>query len=695
MNLRLKLLFLFICGLSIAGHAQKISSKHFKVLPPEECQGSEDKKALKFLGEGRNRKNDKEERLEYLRKAIEQDPDCAEAHYLLGLELLRSAVSRGASFKSAAFELDEAVRICPEYHFYPYYFLGAVALGQKEYEKAVTYYKKYYEISGSHMDPLDDDVEAEIKLDFEFAKFFADAYANPVPFSPMPVSGICTDRDEFLPLISPDNEHILITRRFKEESEVQLTSFKSATEKFIEKFVEADREGNGFTEGIPLPSPFNENPEWNYGGASITIDNKHLYLTICKPNIKGYKNCDIYSADFVYGYNPKNGQTEYHWSKLENLGDSVNTEDGWEAQPSISSDGKTLYFATARANSQGLDIFYSTKQEDGSWSGAKTVGEPINTEFNDKTPYMHSDSRTLYFASDGHLGFGGYDVFLSRQNEDGSWSKPLNIGHPINTEQDEQAFAVSTDGRRVYYSGKDPNNPQSIDIFNFELYKEARPEKVVFVKGNLTNEKGNAPKNATVELKTMQSKNITKVEVDENDGGYAAVIRVKADENVVMNVKAENIAFQSKLIETTPESQGIRTSNEDEGLSTVQSIDLEVAEVKTGGVYKINDIFYATNSADISAKSKMILDEFADYLVENKTIKISIQGHTDNVGRVEANLALSADRAFSVKQYLESKGIAGSRIKYAGFGSSKPTATNSTAEGRSLNRRTEFVILSK
>lgn len=695
MNRATKLILLLVFGLALSVNAQRITAKHFKIVPPEECRGSQDKKAQKLLEEGKDRKTEKEDRIEALRKAVEQDPECAEAHYWLGLELLRSAISRGSSFNTASDEIAEAVRICPAFHFDPYYFLGAIALGKKDYAKAVEYYKKYYEISGSHMDPLDDELEAEIKLDYEFAKFFEDAYANPVPFNPQPVVGVCTELDEFLPLITPDNEHMLVTRQYKLESEVKQTSFTSATETFIQKFIESDRSPTGFSEGRPLPSPFNENNDWNYGGSSITIDNKHLYITICKPNIKGYKNCDIYTSDLIYGYNPKNGQTEYHWSKLENLGDSINTKDGWEAQPSISSDGQTLYFATARENSKGLDIFYSEKRKDGSWSGAKTLGDVINTEFNDKTPYMHSDSKTLYFASDGHLGFGGFDVFLSRQNDDGSWSKPMNIGYPINTEQDEVAFVVSTDGRRVFYSGKDPKNPMSIDIFNFELYKEARPEKVVFVKGNLKDETGNAPKNATIELKTMESKNITKVNVDATDGGYAAVIRVKEDENVVLNVKADNMAFQSKLIETKPESQGVRMSEEDESKSTIQNFDFEVAEVKTGGVYKINDIFYATNSADISTKSKIILDEFVSYLVENKSIKIAIHGHTDNVGKPEANLALSTDRAFSVKQYLESKGIAGNRISYEGFGSQKPTATNETAEGRGMNRRTEFVILSK
>ena len=230
MNRNIYLIFIITLGFALSANAQKITARHFKILSPEECQGSQDKKAQKLLEAGKDRKTEKEDRIEALRKAVEQDPDCAEAHYWLGLELLRSAISRGSSFNTASDEIAEAVRICPEFHFDPYYFLGAIALGKKEYAKAVEYYKKYYEISGSHMDPLDDELEAEIKLDYEFAKFFADAYANPVPFNPQPVVGVCTELDEFLPLITPDNEHMLVTRQYKLESEVKQTSFTSTTE---------------------------------------------------------------------------------------------------------------------------------------------------------------------------------------------------------------------------------------------------------------------------------------------------------------------------------------------------------------------------------------------------------------------------------------------------------------------------------
>ena len=325
---------------------------------------------------------------------------------------------------------------------------------------------------------------------------------------------------------------------------------------------------------------------------------------------------------------------------------------------------------------------------------AENIGPPINTPYNDKTPFMHSDSRTLYFASDGHLGLGGLDVFYTKQKDDGSWEKPVNLGYPINSELDEQAFAVSTDGKLVYYSAKDRTNPQSIDIWSFELYKEARPDKVIFVKGKLTNEEGDPAQNAKVELKSMDSRKITKVDVNNDDGSYAAVIAVKEQEAVVMNVKGDDIAFQSKLIDTEPKGEKKQRTNAEE-VDAFQEIDFDVAEVKAGGVYKINDIYYRSNSSEISEKSKYILTEFAEYLKENKKMRIAIHGHTDNVGKAEDNRALSSDRAFSVKQYIESLGVSGDRIEYQGFGETVPFASNDTEEGRAANRRTEFLILEK
>lgn len=677
-----------------SGGAQKVSTKSFRISPLAECTETESKKAQKFLDEGMNRKNSKEERIEALRKAVEEDPDLSQAHYLLGLESLRTALSKGVSLKPAQNYLKECIRLCPEFHFEPYYFLAEISLGRAEYAESVKYFEKYYELSASSVDPLDDSREDEIKLDYEYAKFFDDAYKNPKPFNAARVSQVCTEDDEFLPLISPDNESMLLTRRYTVKSEVK-ASLLSEKELFSEKFVKAKLVNGKFEEGDPFPSPFNENESWHYGGATVSLDNKHLYLTICKPSSMGYTNCDIYQADLHFGIEPKSRIEGYYWSNLRSLGDKINTPNGFESQPSISADGQTLYFTSDRGDNAGLEIYYSTKNDNGNWTEAKNIGPPINTPYNDKTPFIHSDSRTLYFASDGHLGFGGLDVFYTKQNDDGTWQKPVNLGHPINTGEDEQAFVVSTDGKRVYYSAKDKDRPQSIEIWTFELYKEARPDKVVFVKGQLTDDVGNPVEGGRVELKTMQSKQITTVDVSNEDGKYAAVVAVRDNEDVVMNIKADGKAFQSKLIEVEEEGDmQPRASDEELVLETFQDIDVEVEELEEGGVYKINDIYYSSNSAEITKNSKAILDEFALYLLENGSMRIAIHGHTDNVGKAEKNLVLSADRAFSVKQYLEVQGVEGSRIEYKGFGETVPFASNETEEGRALNRRTEFLILS-
>lgn len=671
---------------------QTVSTASFKISPMAECLGSQDKKAQKKLDEGKDRKNDKEDRVEALREAVEIDPESSEAQYLLGLELLRTALVRGTSLKSAENALKKCIEICPDFHFEPYYYLASLALGAKEYEQAVAYYEQYYALSSSSTDPLDDERESFIKADYEYAIFFRDVYKNPVPFQPSKVKDVCTEDDEYLPLISPDDDRMLLTRRYSIKSEVK-ASLLSEDAQYTEKFVEAKRAGeSSFLVGDPFPSPFNENEAFKYGGATMSIDNKQVFLTICKPASMGYINCDIYTSRLKFGINPKNKIEEYYWSPLESLGENINTPDGFESQPSISADGKTLYFTSDRGENAGLEIYFSELGQNGQWQEAKNIGPPINTPYNDKTPFMHSDSRTLYFASDGHLGLGGLDVFYTRQKDDGSWEKPVNLGHPINSELDEQAFTISTDGKTVYYSAKDRQNPKSIDIWSFELYKEARPDKVLFVKGTLKDEEGQPARNAQIELKTMDSKKITQVDVSEDDGYYAAVIAVKDDEDVLLNVKAEGAAFQSKLIETANTEKKPRTSVSG-NLETFQSIDMAVSEAKAGGVYRINDIFYATNSAEISAGSKAVLAEFAAYLIENPNMRIAIHGHTDNVGKPADNLALSTDRAFSVKQYLESQGVAGNRIEYKGFGSTVPYATNATAEGRAQNRRTEFVIL--
>lgn len=677
------------------------------------CEPEIEKKAQKLFDQGTDRKKyRKPERLKFLREAIEISPEFFDARFFLAQEMIKSAKVNGTSFGPAEKQLLAIIDVCPTYHYEPYNILGAISLGRKDYAKAVQYYETYFDMSAEAEVYSDDEDAAytEILLDYQYAKFFHDNYTNPRPFKPSLVRNVSTEGQEYLPLITPDNKHMYFTRKTVRKTLVRGTSFHSDKVAYDERFVCSDGQNTSFNGGEEMPFPFNQREDEHYGGASVSVDNKHIYLTVCKPATRKstgtlFNNCDIYVSDFVYGYNEKNGREMWYWTELRNLGPNVNTDEGWESQPSLSGDGQTLYFASARKGSLGMDIFTSELDVSGNWGPAIRLPEPINTEFNDKTPFIHSDSRTLYFSSDGHLGFGGYDVYYARQNEDGTWKTPENLGYPINTENDEHGFIVSTDGQNVYFGSDQLKQPGGggLDIYTFELYEEAKPEEVVFLSGTVASTDKKLMKNAKLEIKNMKTKEVTTIKVDQNDGKYAAVAVVEKDADLVVSIKAEGIAFNSQLIaskETRAKAAKAKmevaqseTVSKDTVHQTYFELNPKLETIKVGTPYLLNDIFYRTSSADLSSESLLILDEFAVYLKENPTMRVGIYGHTDNLGDAKVNKVLSWERAFAVKAYLEEQGIKGGRLEFDGFGPERPVASNSTPTGRAQNRRTEFTIL--
>lgn len=655
------------------------------------CREVSDEKMIELYKKCVDKKNKigKELKMKYLKEIVETEPDFAEANLLYAREMILTANYNGTSISPAEPYLLKVVEACPDLHADPYYYLGLLNMDREDYPKSTKYYERFLKFPSEDPKKIPKDYDEKYEFakgEHAYARFYAEIFANKVPFDPVAVTAVSTIADEYLPLITPDNEFLFFTRKTIKQSRVKTSYVESHTKEFIERFSRAKKNGENFDTGEPMPQPFNEYDSYNYGGVTISIDNKHIFLTICKPGKGGYINCDIFSSDYILSSDSNSSTPYWHWTELKDLGTNVNTGDGWEGQPSISSDGKTLYFGSARADSKGIDIYYSEKDTlTGEWKPAVNLGPPINTEYNDKSPFIHSDSKTLYFSSQGHLGLGGFDVFFSKMLPNGKWSEPKNIGHPINSNKDEHGFIVSTDGKRVYFaSDLLKKQGTGLDIFSFELYEGARPEKVVFVKGEVKNENDSLVPNAKVELKNLKTKELKEFKVDTSDGTFAAVMTIKEAEDVMLQVKAYDIAFNSKLI-----------SSKDTLIPVVQKIDMKVEEIKIEKPYRINEIYYETNSAEIAAESKLILDEFAEYLNEHPSMKIAIYGHTDDVGNDESNLALSTDRAFSVMAYLQEKGVDKMNLSHKGFGETKPITLNTTTEGRALNRRTEFVILEK
>ncbi|HOH93522.1 MAG TPA: OmpA family protein [Bacteroidales bacterium] len=567
------------------------------------------------------------------------------------------------NFTLAEQYLKKVIDACPDDIPEAYFHLGKLAYTTNQKCDAINYFKKFLTYQGDF-----DTLFAEAKMLMKWSEEICKLINNPVPFNPKLVKGISSQLDDYLVSLSPDNEIAYYTRKTKD---YQISGYKSEPA-FQEKFYFSYRiSDNVFDNGKEMPYPFNRNE--NEGGATITGNNKELIYTVCKmvTSPRQYYNCDLYSSKNIKGY----------WTDIVPL-ERVNRPDTWESMPSVTADGKELYFVSNRSGGVGgYDIYKSIKDENGEWSEPINIGKPINTSGDEKSPFIHTDTRTLYFSSNGRPGIGGYDIYYVKINDNNEKTEVKNIGYPINTENDEVGFIVSIDGKYGYFSSNNIKNESlgGMDFYYFSLYNEAKPEEVILVKGNLKSEDTTKPIKATVQIKSLESKRVTFIPVDE-DGDYVASLL--KNEDYLLTIKGEDIVYQSTYV-----------AAKDSITAPVIKLEMEVQPIEVGMHYRLHNIYFAFNSADILSSSQKVLDEFIVFLNDHPTMTISIEGHTDNVGSDEFNLILSENRAKAVYNYLVNNGIDANRLQYKGFGETAPIATNETEEGRAMNRRTEFVIL--
>lgn len=597
----------------------------------------------------------------YLTKAVNMDPGYADALYLLGdLYIKQMKVDR------AEFLWSKLLEVCPDYKAEVKYYLGSILLENGKHDKAVDMLQSFLEDPSRdrHMDPEVQEVLKEAKLKKALL-------GDPIEFDPQPVKRLSGQEDEYLATISPDQQTMYFTRRAKK---VNRRDGPAAKVRMVEEFTKAERkQGEEFEQGAPMPSPFNES--YNEGGPSITADNTELYFTVCK-DINGYLNCDIYYSERdAYGY----------WSTPKSVGDHINLRDAWESQASVSANADALYFTSNRSGGVGgLDIYRCLRNEDGSWSEPKNLGSTINTKENEKTPFIHSDSRTLYFTSDGQQGLGGFDIFFAKAQTDTTWEQPQNIGYPINTKDDDLGLFVSLDGKTGYFASNKYRQATGWDIYQFSMPENAKPEEVTLITGKLVDENDEPIEDASLEIKNLKTREVTKIDVDKETGSYARVVKTDPNEDLIVTVKKKGAAFSSKYV-----------SSKDQKLHGVVKAPLKVEKLEVGKEYKLNDINFPSNSYALGEESSSVIDEFIIFLKDNPELKADIQGHTDNVGNDQDNMNLSKNRAETVYDYVVQNGISPSRLSHHGYGETKPRATNDTEEGRAQNRRTVFVITAK
>jgi len=459
---------------------------------------------------------------------------------------------------------------------------------------------------------------------------------------------------EYFPSLTIDGKKLVFTKRIANK----------------ESFYESDRVNGVWRKAFPLVGKINS-PDFNVGAQNISQDGEWLVFTGCNfPEGEG--SCDIYIS-----YLTKNG-----WSEPQNLGRNVNTE-FWESTPSLSPDKRDLYFSSNRPGGYGgKDIWVCHRTETGRWSVPENLGPDINTSGDESTPFIHADNQTLYFNSTGLPGYSEKpDLFVTRKQPDGKWSKPENLGYPINTIDDEGSMIVAADGKTAYYSSDKIDTKGGLDIYTFELREDLRPSKTLWAKGKVYDNKTKAGLPSTVVLTDVNTRQIvSKLQTDE-DGNYLITLPVGKD--YAFNVHRKGYLFYSQ-------NYNMKNISSD----SVFNVDIPLEPIEANAKVILKNVFFDTKKTDLKPESITELDNVVRLMNENPNMKILISGFTDNVGKPADNLKLSTGRAVAVVNYLVSKGINNNRLSFKGFGEAKPIATNDTEEGRALNRRTELTVVS-
>ncbi len=586
--------------------------------------------------------------------AISHDPEFYEAYMMLGeLYAKQNNYARAAENYRKAVSLDSLAYI-------PVYFsLACAEMKIEDYEAALKNYRTY--LRHGEGNAKNKQIAAKNILSCEFA---IEAVKKPVPFNPVSIgSSINTKDDEYWPSITADGQTLMFTRQsFGPSGFMNRAQYQ---EDFYISFLSDTGWMTPFNAGEPLNTPQNE------GALTLSSNGNYMYFTACdRPG--GLGSCDIYfSAN-------NNGK----WSIPYNLGPPVNTP-SWESTPSISADGNMLFFSSSRPGGKGgKDIWYSIMNDNGTWKNPVNLGDVINTEDDEMSPFIHFDGRSLYFSSNGRPGMGGLDIYLSRMKEDSTWTEPKNLGYPINTSSDDMGLVIDASGQKAYFSSR-RDNSNGKDIFWFTLDKSFRPNPVSYLKGSVTDKETGRILKADFELINLTNDKITIKSKTDEKGNF--LVCLPSGNNYGINVSCPGYLFHSENFMF----EGIHTVME----PLIKKIRL--SPLKIGEKMLLTNVFYEVDSWKLKKESISELNNLAGLLKSNKDLIVEIGGYTDSTGTAEYNLQLSEKRALSVVNYLIETGIHQSRLLYKGYGNTSPIGDNITSEGRRMNRRTEVKIIGR
>ena len=585
--------------------------------------------------------------------------------YKKAIELLEEAIQRDKKFEEAYFRLAQIYRVQDDLSKAIEYFeqgnlqalqparskiylyeLTRTTLLLGQYTTTINYSLKFLDLEKADQKKI-----AQIRLWKSQAEY---ANANEKEIAGYKITALSDTVNAFpmqyFPVVTADQSQLIFTARFggaRNENEDLVVSVKSSS--------------GSWTRPVSLSDKINTIRR--EGACTISANGRHLIFTVC-----GERGCDLYESR----------KTGSIWSIPKNLGPAINGP-SWDAQPSLSADGRELYFVSDRPGGRGgYDIWFS-RLEDSGWTKATNIGPSINTPFDEISPYIHVNNQTLYVVSNGYPGYGGYDIYMAEKTEN-SWASPVNLGKPLNDHHDQYSFIVANDGAHAYYSKEESRN--SSRLYYIELPKSMITNyKGNVLQGKVTDARKNTPLKAQLELFDItRNKRISVVESDSISGQYLIVLPGGAE--YALYVTRPSYLFQSLHFNYL---------QAEESLPVIK--DVAMLPVEKDATVILNNLFFDVDQYELKPQSITELDEIVRFLQMNNSIRIEISGHTDNSGAETYNLQLSLKRAASVAQYLIGQGIAQARLSQRGYGAQKPLKPNTSDENRQFNRRIEFKVL--
>lgn len=528
-----------------------------------------------------------------------------------------------------------------------------IYLGQGEFEKAIAEFETSQQLIDEGFKKSPDFNLIKDQIEF-VSKNIDNKLLIKKERLPEPINGYTL---QYFPVLTADSKKLLFTKRDGIENH--------QTEDIFVAFYDEET-------GWSKPSGISDkiNTFYNEGTCTISADGNILIYTSCDAP-DSFGSCDLYVAYKI------NGQ----WQKSQNMGRNVNSR-SWDSQPSLSADGRILFFSSNRRGGYGgNDIWYSLRMPDGSWADAKNLGSTINTPKDEVSPFIYFNNEILFFASNGHQGFGGMDLFVSRV-EKGEFAQPENLGYPINDHKDQFSLFITAQRDYAYYteSNYSQGKVERSFLYRFKFPEEiALGEKLVVSQGKVLNSKTGQPIDAKLSLVSLS--NDSTMYQFRSDGKTGEFMMIYPDRSF-SGLYVEKKGYLPKIYNV-----------ERDNLKNQENLEISLTPIASGEEFVFENIFFDFDKDELKPESKSSLLRLMEFLKENPSVRIQINGHTDNVGSQAYNQSLSQRRAESVKNFLLSKGIPDARLKAEGRGDAEPIRPNDTPENRALNRRITISIL--